>query len=321
MITKEDPLGDFAWNQAEADPGFYHGLIAIVTFTERGPVAVGTGFIISSDGNKATAVTAAHVLSEIRRLQSGEPRHNPTALEMFLPPPKLIDVDRSKLRAMCRDGDKAQLLIVTGLVFDERTDIGILTLATQDAAESTVPLHEFVVGNRVPQVGELICVLSFGDLGTDDFENQGQGFKFSLSLRPILRTGRVLAYYPDGNRLCKGPCIETSIPVYSGMSGGPAFAFTASGSIRPIALVCSDPDEDGDQKDDRTHVGASILALLPTRAWDFPNGRHVGMIQLKATGWAGEMDPKKMTRSYGPRQVPLLAEYSNFWRFARFKIR
>jgi hypothetical protein len=67
----------------------------------------------------------------------------------------------------------------------------------------------------------------------------------------------------DGHILCRGPCIETTIPVFAGMSGGPVFQTSKPGqSMTPFGLVCSDPDEPVALKNDRSRAGSSILSLL-----------------------------------------------------------
>lgn len=256
-----EPLFGFEWNEAEADADFNKGLLTIVAFDGDQPHAVGVGFVIWSDGKRAIAISAAHVFTEVRRLQSSEPRHSRTALLEFLALPDPVNIDRTKVRAISVADGKPDAFVIQGLVFDERRDLAIFEIVEQD--NGAVPLHKFEVTHEVPGVGDIVAVLSYGDLGIDCAERNGAVHAFRLRQRPVLRTGRISAVYPQGQRLCRSFCIETTIPVFSGMSGGPVFAFASVGSMRPFSLVCSDPDPDGDIKRDRHHRGASIMAVLP----------------------------------------------------------
>lgn len=306
---------EWQWNELEMDAAFYRGLILVMAFGRNGePVPVGTGFIVKSDGGKATAMTAAHVLAEVRRMQTGNPRHSRTALEMFLPSPKEVDIDRMKLQAFIWNGQGgAEGFPVTGIAFDEGSDMAILTLARAAENAPAIPRYEFAPGDGAPNIGTMLGVLSFGDLGVQDYENNGDERKFSLQIRPVLRVGRVTEIFPAGNRLCKGPCIETSIPVYSGMSGGPVFVWDEAGKIKPIALVCSDPDPDGEQKQDTSQAGASIMALLPTETVAFPGGRQYTKFDFTFYHFAGDLRPAVVQRSYRPAGRQYLSEFASFW--------
>lgn len=312
-------LDKVEWNEAEANAELFRGLILLFASGPDGqPRPIGTGFIIKSEGRRAWAISAAHVLSEVRRLQSGAPRHNRTALDIFLPPPKAVDIDRKKLWAMTRAGDEVHVLIVTGVAFDEKTDIAFLTLAPMSAEAPSIPLQEFSPSAEVPPVGAPICVLSFGDLATQDFQKDGDAWRLEISMRPVLRAGRVIAHHYDGNRLCKGPCIETSIPVFSGMSGGPVFALGSSGPMKPFALVCSDPDPDGPQKQERLIAGASIMALLPVKVVPLPDNAQHSTFIMQTEDYAGDMAPENMLPSYRPQGIAYLTEHASTWTF-RFR--
>lgn len=316
MVDQVHPLQNVEWNEAEPNVDLYRGIVALIAFDDQGkPQPVGSGFIIKSEGRRAWAVTAAHVLAGVRALQQGE-RPYSTALDMFLPRPRAIDIDRKRLRAMTRMNDRVDVLVVTGLAFDEKTDIGILTLAPQDDSEPSIPPYEFAPDDRIPSVGDEVCMLSFGGLDALDFKKDGEYQEFKLSLRPVLRIGRVLALHPDGTRLCRGPCIETSIPVFLGMSGGAIFHWNGGiGALKPFALVCSDPDPDDERKMDTRRAGASIMALLPVEVHPLPNGGQYTAIRFKTDDFSGDMDPGSFAPSFRPRGMVYLGRYSGWWNF------
>lgn len=248
------------------DPSLQRGMLTLIAFNDEGvPFGLGTAFIVSRNDRVAVCVTAAHVFTEVRRIQSPPQRYVPSALPEFLPPPRAIDLSQQKIRAIAIEGDRVEALIVDGAIIDEVRDIAVFRVALQNEDMPAFFSAEFEADDKVPAAGDMVCVLSYGELSTFDFETDGaMKRQFKMGRRLVLRVGRVIASYPNGHRLCRGPCIETTVPVYSGMSGGPVFSFGNPGDpIRPFGLVCSDPDQDGPVKRDRSQAGSSIISLLP----------------------------------------------------------
>ena len=58
-------------------------------------------------------------------------------------------------------------------------------------------------------------------------------FVMTLQQRPVLRIGRVTALHAT-HLWCRGPCVETSIPIFSGMSGGLVAAFEEGHPIKGV---------------------------------------------------------------------------------------
>ena len=70
------PLNGFEWNQAEVEHNdlLNTGLIAIIAFTpDRTPTLIGTGLVIGAFGNHATAITAAHNITEFMTFRHCHP--------------------------------------------------------------------------------------------------------------------------------------------------------------------------------------------------------------------------------------------------------
>lgn len=272
------------------DPLFNRGMLTLIAFNDEDmPFALGTGFVISHVGRNAVCVTAAHVFTEIRRIQSPYQRYASSALPEFLPPPRKIDLSGQKIVAIAMEGDRVDGFIVDAAVIDEARDTAIFTASLQNIDAPEFLSAEFEVEDKIPTVGDLVYVLSYGALSICDFETDGaMKQQFKLARRPVLRVGTVIASYPNGHRLCRGPCIETTVPVYSGMSGGPVFSRGNPGEpMRPFGLVCSDPDPDGPTKQDRSQAGSSIISLLPSQVTMNEQGQRTVKFKLPKAEVAG----------------------------------
>jgi hypothetical protein len=94
-------------------------------------------------------------------------------------------------------------------------------------------------------------------------DQNGKGFeRFTISRRIVLRRGYVRQVHEQGHILCRGPCVETTIPVLAGMSGGPAFLDKEDEQMKVFGLISTD-DKASASLVDKTVPGSAILALLP----------------------------------------------------------
>lgn len=285
------PLMGFEWNQAEDFPDL--GLISIVAFDlQDEPRAIGTGFIVNRRDDSADCVTAAHVFSEIRRIQSHPPRHSPSTPAEFLPPPRAIKIDMESVWAVSVESSRVEVCEITWMAMDDQTDIAFFSISLQDTSKSPFFTRTYTPNGKMPSAGELICIFSYAGMAVNvQLPKNKETMRLQLGRRHILRVGRILNYYPNGHRLCHGPCFETSIPVYSGMSGGPAFIYNAqSGPIRPFGIVCSDPDVDGENKENRSIAGSSILAALPCEKIIDQHKNEKIVLRILAQGLSGAVD-------------------------------
>ena len=270
-VFEDSPLQGFEWNQMILDGSDWDGqntLLTIMAVNQTGGMnVIGTAFPLTVSGGVMVCASAAHVFEEIRRLQTPHRRHAPSTLSEFLPEPSEVNVDSRSVLVFCVQDGHPTLAAISNLLFDDQVDVAFFTIESQNSSNRLVDSLGFLVDGVAPEIGSLACVFSrkYEDINSEISKNGDSAFRVAYS--DSLRIGRVLAYHPDGHRLCKGPCVETSIPVFSGMSGGPAihYDYNAGGAMRVFGVVCSDPDPDTSQKMDRRFAGRSIIALIPAQ--------------------------------------------------------
>ena len=118
-------------------------------------------------------------------------------------------------------------------------------------------------------------VLSF-----DKEQNTG-----TISRQLLLRTGRVTAYHPEGYALVRGACIETTIPIFQGMSGAPVMKF---GEGKPkLAFGVMSCDSETDTTWDRSIAGNSIVPFIRPVIELSATGQRSTMLSLNAGMMAG----------------------------------
>lgn len=287
-----EPLFSFEWNQLEDPPReLDEGLLTLIARSRSGELhAVGTGFVIKALPTSALVVSAAHVFAEVQRLQHRGTQTHRTALPEFIPAAKAIELELRSLATLTLKEERVVISAVAGLAFDEDGDFGIAQIKPQKGQEGEFPLREFLLDDRKPQVGQLVCVASYSNLSCYTDETDA----FRVTRRLVVRVGRVLEVFPNGHRLCRGPCFETSIPVYSGMSGSPVFWYDKNRPPAAIGIVCSDPDPDGPEKDDRATAGRSLIASLPVRRMEGSLAAQQEMeISFTPSGGSGTFAAKK----------------------------
>jgi hypothetical protein len=142
-------------------------------------------------------------------------------------------------------------------VWDSVSDIAALFIEAQDTQKDRPFGHEFQIGDYIPRVGEEVDVLGFGNMETASNVVMGDGKReFALARRPVLRRGSVSAIRLEGDSLCRGPCVETTIPVFNGMSGGPAL----TRSMQVFGLIST--GQETPFVNDRSVPGSTTIALL-----------------------------------------------------------
>ena len=284
------------WNQAELQPQheLNDGLFSIIVFDDqRRPRPIGTGFILAIFSDGAVGCTAAHNFARIRQIQTPKQRHHASALAEFLPNATNIDLDRKKVRAICVSGSDIEMATIGWAVWDESSDIAFFSLLPQHHSATSTFQSRFELETTEPRLFAEVVALGYKDMSVENEVRDGKGFEsFQIRHQLVMRCGRVSAIHLDGQRLCKGPCVETTIPVFPGMSGGPVFlAGTHEGPMRPFGLISSDPTDEASNKSDRSVPGSSIVPLIGAQVTMTGDGRSTTLLRLNdAIGAANQAD-------------------------------
>ena len=281
------------WNQAELPPAreMNHGLVSIFPFDEDlGPFPLGSGFITAAFGDRAVCCTAAHIFTHLHRLQKVGPTPHPSALREFLPQGAPLDLDRKRLRAVCWEDGKIEIAFFDWAIWDERSDLAFFGIRIQEGTDPRFFRSNMLLDAERPEIGTEVAVLGYNDMKVLSFEGTEDQNRGTISRQLLLRAGRVTAYYPDGYSLCRAACIETSIPIFPGMSGAPVMKVAQGGAMLPFGVMSFDPDEEPGQKCDRSVPGRSIVPLIKPLIQVSPNGQRSTMLTLESgmmagTGW------------------------------------
>lgn len=265
MTFKGIPLFGHSWNEAESAIGLELCLLTIMANDRDGqPHVIGNAFIIDRTDRAAFAMSAAHVFEEIESLHRSPSLHASTALPEFLPVPRPLILNEKSVWAVSTEGERVEALNIIRVAMNKNQDLAIFEVELQN--HSYEPFFHGRIGldPDVPQIGSLVCILGHILEGPRDVMHTANDWtSLQVGRRVVLRTGRVLEHHPNGHRLCKGPCIETSIPVYSGMSGSPAIHYAEEGEIKAFGIVSTDLDFEGGNKQDRSVEGRSLISLIP----------------------------------------------------------
>lgn len=269
-------MSEFHWNQAilEKESVLNRGLVSLLAFNpHRSPKLIGTAFVISAQDRVAVAATAAHNFRGIIDVQNPHSRHHPSALPEFLPRQDVLRLDAWSVMAMVVEGRKIGLCPLGWVVFDEKSDIACFSIVQSIADDPALFRSNFELECEAPDIGDEVAVLGYSRMRVlNEFQDGSGGETFSVRRQLVFRRGRVTQAYPNGHLLCRGACVETSIPVFPGMSGGPVFKIgRPNAPMKPFGIVSSDIDG-VDDKFDRTAQGASIAALLRPSIADLGGG-------------------------------------------------
>lgn len=248
----------FQWNEAELKQGdpLNAGLLSLfVIGADLMPVLIGTAFIIAAEGLRATAVSAAHCFEEVRKILHPNARHHLSALPEFLPIPKAVNLFRVK--GLYMKGDQVHCCPIELALWDRETDLAVLTVSAP-VIDPDFFRDIFWLDDQIPGVGEEIAMIGFGDMNVGPCPDPRHQFK--MERRLVGRIGRVTEVYPEGYCLLKAPCIETSIPVFSGMSGGLVARYVHGAQIQPFAFISHAPEPQ--PLYNRAESGRSIAAIL-----------------------------------------------------------
>lgn len=267
-ITWDNPLGSHSWVTATwpGQDNFHSGLVMIVAASAKRDLrCVGTGFIVSARDSFAVCITAAHNFwSGVHGVQHPHPRHHPSTPNEFIANFEAIDL--SAAHAVYRHAGRIHWCRITAAAWDKRGDFAVFEVETSTPRPSDFRQGEWRFASEQPLKHDVIGIAGYADMASrldDEICGLASG---TLESRLLVRIGRVTEIMEDGIMM-RGRQIETTIPVYAGMSGSPVFAWGryAEGP-RVIGFLSS-----GD--DDPTHhlveaenfdlPGRSIARLLP----------------------------------------------------------
>jgi hypothetical protein len=222
----------------------------------------------------------------LRHHQNPKRHRHPSTLPEFL---REISVDRQRLHVVYRVNDHIEACVIVSAAWDKMSDLAVFTVAPQNIKDQGVFKNYYRLEHVDPKVGDLVGMIGYGDMAVVENNRDGESQTFSMLSRLILRKGRVRTVFPDGNGLCRTHCIETTIPIFNGMSGGPAFLIPeGNADIVPFGLISHDPESEIsiEQKNDRSQSGASIAACLPIDVTNLGDGKRGIRFQLADISFA-----------------------------------
>lgn len=197
------------------------------------------------------------VADQLQKLRG--PRPHPTALSEFLTNGAPLDLDRKKLRAMCWEDGKIDFAYFDWAIWDERADLAFFGIHVQNGSDLNFFRSNLLLDPKLPEVSDAeVAVLGYNDMKVLTFDKEQN--KGTISRQLLLRTGRVTAYHPEGYGLVRSACIETTIPIFRGMSGAPVMRFGAGEPKLPFGVMSFDPETE--DKWNRSVHGHSIIALI-----------------------------------------------------------
>ncbi len=249
------------WNQAELELGdpLNLGLLSLLVIDDSMvPRPIGTAFLVTANGHFATAVTAAHCFEGIRQILHPNAKHHPSALSEFLPPPKELDLKQVKA-VYIKDGAAYLCPIEIG-IWDNATDLAVFTVSAP-SNEPKIFRDFFWLDDQLPNAGEVVAMIGFGEMTvTNDPEIPDRG---TMQRQLLLRVGRVEEVFPERHYMLKGPCVQTSIGIFSGMSGGVVAKWAPGSTIKPFAFISHAPDPQPSY--DRSLSGSSMGSILKAK--------------------------------------------------------
>lgn len=276
----------FLWDEAILTPEqrlhYHHVLVTLIAFDQaRSSRAIGTGFVIEPRGETAIGCTAAHNFAGIRTHQNPRSAHHPSTPREFLTF-RPVDLAGDAVRALAFGLDGSpEMATIDWAVFDETVDIAFFSMTAQDSRGGADFFQKnFALTDAIPAIGDEVCV--FGYRNAQAISRPGETEEFlRLDIRRdlVLRRGRIVEHH-DRHVLSKGPCVETSIPVFPGMSGGPVFALPQGKTPGPQVFGVISSDLESDDKMDRSQSGSSIVPLLAPKVTTLPNGEWKAVITL-----------------------------------------
>jgi hypothetical protein len=260
-MSADNPLHNLAWNEAVLphNTPIKAGMIALLVIkADLIPQLVGSGFLITAHGDHATAITAAHCFEGIRAILHPNAKHHLTTPQDFLGPPGVLDLQSVKAIYLKDDGTCNTCDVEMG-IWDSGKDFATFKIvAPKD--QPNLFRDMFMLASDAPAVGEGVAMIGYkmGIEQNADDPSQGQ-----ITLELLQRIGIVEELFPEKHFLLKGPAMQTSIAVFSGMSGGLAAKWSVDApTIQPFGLISHAPEP---QPSDPKISGHSVVSMPPLK--------------------------------------------------------
>jgi hypothetical protein len=288
--VSETPIPEgCVWNECEfdSDNPLNPSLIALVVITsELSLRLIGTAFIIRAEGHRALAISAAHCLEEIRKILHPNPTHHASALPEFLPPPTAMEL--KSVKGLYLKNGRAYDCTIEVAVWDTSSDLATISV-TAPPNEEFLFQDCFWLDDQIPREGDMVGMIGFGEMKLiPDLDNHRLG---RIELRALLRVGTVESVHENGYFMVKNPCIETSIAIFSGMSGGLVARWTGNNTqIKAFALISHAPEPQ--PSFDRSESGHSVASILPLRKIKLSETEQQIELDIKNAG-IGLLDTSK----------------------------
>jgi hypothetical protein len=191
---------------------------------------------------------------------------------------------------MCWEDGKIEIAFFDWAIWDERADLAFFGIRTQEATDPGFFRSNMLLDAEAPEIGTEVAVLGYNEMKVLSFEGTKDQNRGTIGRQLLLRAGRVTAYHPEGYSLCRTPCIETSIPIFPGMSGAPVMKVSPGGPMLPFGVMSFDTEQEPGEKWDRSIPGRSIVPLIRPVIELSPTGQRSTMLTLEkgmmaGTGW------------------------------------
>jgi hypothetical protein len=271
------------WDEAIIERGdtLNEGLLTLLVIGhDLVPVLIGTAFLVTAEGYKATAISAAHCFDHIKNIIHPHTTYHPTTPKEFRPPPEEIDLKQAK--AIYIKGENVYVCPIEIAIWDLGTDLAVLSVLAP-ADEPKLFERFFWIDDVIPKPGDEVVMIGVGEM------NGPVSSIGTMSRRLVVRVGYVEEIFEESTYLLKSPSVQTSIAVYSGMSGGLIARYLPPANIKPFAFLSHALDPQPIL--DRSISGHSVGSILKATLTYVEQDKQLVEIQVNDVG-IGRTDPQ-----------------------------
>jgi hypothetical protein len=222
---------------------------------------IGTGFIIHGRGKQAIALTAAHNIREIARIERPYDVCHPTTLPEFRLRETKVDFRNTQMRIVYPDQDgNIHLPRISNAYVLEDTDMAVCTIFIGSDTPSDVIFDQrLVIDSRPPKKGAAIVAMGYKGMSVLSHEREGETALVKFTETLVRRHGYILDVFPmKGPRQHKMACFQCNTPFDNGMSGGPVLE-VRDGTAVAIGVIFSDMSFEAPHKGSGESALATIL--------------------------------------------------------------